>query len=91
MINQLFLLKNIGNKSIFGNLFVQKVSIYKVVKWTVDFLNFIFMEILTQPNYQTKLESEIFFDKRARENYFAMLEVALKNLSLVDRKKNRSF
>jgi hypothetical protein len=49
------------------------------------------MEILTQPNFQTKLESEIFFDKRSRESYFAMLEVALKNLSLVDRKKNKSF
>jgi len=49
------------------------------------------MEILTQPNFNTKLESEIFFDKRARENYFAMLEVALKNLSIVDGKKSRSF
>ena len=45
------------------------------------------MDILTQPNFQTKLESEIFFDKRSRDSYFAMLEVALKNLSLVDRKK----
>jgi hypothetical protein len=45
------------------------------------------MDILTQPNFQTKFESEIFFDKRSRDSYFAMLEVALKNLSLVDRKK----
>jgi len=49
------------------------------------------MEILTQPNNQTKLESDIFFDKRSRESYFAMLEVALKNLSLVDRKRNQRF
>lgn len=50
------------------------------------FLNRGSMEILTQPNYQTKLESEMFFDKRSRDNYFAMLEVALRNLSLVYRK-----
>lgn len=49
------------------------------------------MEILTQPNNQTKLESDIFFDKRSRDNYFAMLEVAIKNLSLVDRKRNQRF
>lgn len=49
-------------------------------------LNKYSMEILTQPNYRTNLESEVFFDKRSRENYFAMLEVALKNLSLVDHK-----
>jgi len=49
------------------------------------------MEILTQPNFHSKLESELFFDKRARDNYFAMLEVALKNLSIVDGKKIRPF
>ncbi len=48
------------------------------------------MEIITQPNNQFKLESETFFDRRSRENYFAMLEVALKNLSYVDRKKKIS-
>lgn len=47
-------------------------------------LNRYSMEILSQPNYQTKLESETFFDKRSRESYFEMLEVALKNLSLVE-------
>ena len=45
------------------------------------------MEILTQPNYHSKLESESFFDSKSRENYFAKLEEALRNLSLVDRKK----
>jgi len=43
------------------------------------------MDILTQPNHHNKLESETFFDKRSRESYFAMLEVALRNLSIVDR------
>lgn len=52
------------------------------------FLNKHSMEILTQPNYRTKLESEVFFDRRSRENYFAMLEIALKNLSLVDHMDN---
>lgn len=45
------------------------------------------MEILTQPNNQVKLESESFFDRRSRDSYFAMLEVALRNLSLFDRRK----
>ena len=45
------------------------------------------MEIITRPNFSTKLDPGFFYDKRARESYFAMLEVALKNLSLVDSKK----
>lgn len=51
-------------------------------------LNRFSMDILTQPINQVKLESEIFFDSRSRENYFAMLEVALKNLSHFDQKKD---
>ena len=47
-------------------------------------LNMSTMDILTLPNNQMKLESETFFDKRSRENYFAMLEVAFENLSLFD-------
>lgn len=43
------------------------------------------MEILTQPNNQ--IESESSFDREARESYFEMLEVAFKNLSIVDQKK----
>ena len=53
-----------------------------------EFLNRYSMEIFTQPNYRAKLESEVFFDKRSRDSYFAMLEVALKNLSLVDHKED---
>ncbi|MCK5702903.1 MAG: hypothetical protein KAI29_17190 [Cyclobacteriaceae bacterium] len=45
------------------------------------------MEIITQPNNQVKFETETSFDRRSRENYFEMLEVALLNLSMVDRKK----
>ena len=45
------------------------------------------MEILTQPNNQSKLEHETTFDRKSRKNYFKMLEVALSNLSIVDRKK----
>ena len=45
------------------------------------------MEVLTQPNNQTKFESEISFDSKSRENYFEMLEVALRNLSVFDTKK----
>ena len=56
----------------------------------VNILNRFSMEIINQPNNQFKLESETFFDRRSRENYFAMLEVALKNLSYVDRKKKIS-
>ena len=44
------------------------------------------MEILTQPNNHVRLESETFFDKRSRDSYFAMMEIALKNLALVDGK-----
>ena len=53
-------------------------------------LNRFSMEIITQPNNQFKFESETFFDRRSRENYFAMLEVALKNLSYDDRKRKIS-
>ncbi len=42
------------------------------------------MEILTQPNNQTKFECEISFDRNSRENYFEKRKVALKNLSIVD-------
>jgi hypothetical protein len=45
------------------------------------------MELLTQPNNQVNVESETSFDREARESYFEMLEVALSNLSIVDRKK----
>ncbi len=45
------------------------------------------MEILTQPNYHSKIETGSIFDSKSRENYFAKLEEALRNLSLVDRKK----
>lgn len=45
------------------------------------------METITQPNNQIKFEPETSFDRRSRENYFEMLEVALSNLSIVDRKK----
>jgi len=44
------------------------------------------MEIITQPNDQVKFEPETSFDRRSRENYFEKLEVALSNLSMVDRK-----
>ena len=47
------------------------------------------MDILTQPNGHLRLESETFFDKRSRENYFAKMKVALKNLSIVDRKSSK--
>ena len=49
-------------------------------------LNIFPMEIISQPNNNFKLESVTFFDRRSRENYFAMLEVALKNLSHFDQK-----
>jgi hypothetical protein len=45
------------------------------------------MEVLTQPNNQTKFKREISFDSKSRENYFEMLEVALRNLSVFDTKK----
>ena len=43
------------------------------------------MEILAQPNSQVKFKSDICFDRRSRESYFAMLKIALRNLSLFDR------
>ncbi|MCK5281333.1 MAG: hypothetical protein KAI29_17570 [Cyclobacteriaceae bacterium] len=45
------------------------------------------MEILTRPNNQAAFESETSFDRESRENYFENLEVALWNLSIVDRKR----
>jgi hypothetical protein len=47
------------------------------------------MEILTQPLYQPKFESDYYFDTKSRESYFAKLEVALQNLSIVDGNKQR--
>ena len=50
------------------------------------------MEILTQPNNQTRFECETPFDRNSRENYFEKLKVALKNLSIVDdQRKGHSF
>lgn len=63
------------------------MSIYKVIKVGNKLLNEYSMEILTQPNNQTKLERETSFDRKSRESYFEMFEVALWNLSIVDRKK----
>ncbi len=45
------------------------------------------MEILTQPNHQINIATESSFDKQARESYFEMLEVAFRNLSIVDQKE----
>lgn len=50
-------------------------------------LNEYSMEILTQPNNQTKFERETSFERKSRKSYFEMFEVALWNLSIVDRKK----
>ena len=47
------------------------------------------MELIAQPNDQIKIESETSFDSKSRESYFEMLEVAFRNLSIVDRKKGR--
>lgn len=47
------------------------------------------MEVITQSDYQLKNESISSFDSKARESYFEMLEVALRNLSIVDQKKQR--
>lgn len=41
------------------------------------------MEILTQPDNQTKYSDESSFDSKSRENYFEMLKIALENLSIV--------
>lgn len=45
------------------------------------------MEILTRPNNQTYIDSKTSFNSKSRESYFKMLEVALKNLTIVDRKE----
>lgn len=47
------------------------------------------MEVITQSDYQLKNKSITGFDSKARESYFEMLEVALRNLSIVDQKKQR--
>lgn len=47
------------------------------------------MEIISQSNHKFKPESVSFFDRRSRESYFAMLEVALKNLSYFDQKTTK--
>ena len=70
-----------------GNLFVEKLSIYKVIKMDNTILKDYSMEVSTQPNNQTKFVPEISFDSKSRENYFEMLEVALRNLSVFDTKK----
>lgn len=44
------------------------------------------MEILTKPIHKAK-STVTTFDKKSRDSYFEMLEVALRNLSLVDEKK----
>ncbi|MCG8309897.1 MAG: hypothetical protein MI975_21045 [Cytophagales bacterium] len=74
--------------NVFGNLFVEILSI-KNIDMDEKFTNSLYMEILTQPNNHLKFESETFFDKRSRESYFAMMKVALKNLSLVDQKESK--
>ncbi len=42
------------------------------------------MEALYHQNQQVRLESEFFYDKKSRDNYFEMLKIALLNLALVD-------
>ena len=70
-----------------GNLFTGILSIYKIIKTGDDLLNDFSMEILTQSNNQLKFETETFLDRASRENYFEKLEVALRNLSIIDRHK----
>lgn len=60
----------------------------RILKTDEDLLNDFFMEILTQSNNQLKFETETAFDKATRENYFEMLEVAINNLSIIDRSKD---
>ena len=43
-----------------GNLFAEKLSIYKVIKMDNTILNDYSMEVLTQPNNQTKFVPEIY-------------------------------
>lgn len=42
------------------------------------------MELLTQPINQNKVKRDKIFSKRSRESYFAMMEVAHKNLAMID-------
>jgi len=42
------------------------------------------MKTLTVLNMQSKFELETSFNRRSRVNYIEMLEVALRNLSIVD-------
>jgi len=58
------------------------------IKTDEDLPNDFFMEILTQSNNQLKFETETAFDEATRENYFDMLEVAIRNLSIIDRDKD---
>ena len=44
------------------------------------------MELLTQPINRNGHEAETIFSRQSRENYFAMMEVAHRNLSIVDEK-----
>lgn len=81
-----FLLKELKINQFLATFLYKNCLYIKLLKMDSKLINKYSMEILTQPNYQTNLESDVFFDKRSRENYFAMLEVALKNLSLVDHK-----
>ena len=59
----------------------------RLLKVDDNLLNENSMEILTRPNNQAAFESETSFDRESRENYFENLEVALWNLSIVDRKR----
>ena len=41
------------------------------------------MEVFTHPDNQTKYSNDSSFDKKSRESYFEMLQIALENLSIV--------
>ena len=45
------------------------------------------MELLTQPINRNGHEAETIFSRQSRENYFAMMEVAHRNLSILDEKQ----
>ena len=47
-------------------------------------LDYYSMEVLTQPINQNKLKKDKIFSKRSRESYFAMMEVAQRNLAMID-------
>ena len=50
-------------------------------------LNNYLMDLLTQPINQSRRHADTIFSKRSRESYFAMMEVAQRNLSIVDAKE----